>query len=449
MAKSSKEIFLNNLPEGVILGKDFRPKKGLSLESQGSLWALKTREQMPQTKVDVCVIHKKDKEFLDLPALNQVYENGRSEKRAVAFWVPRYDPVSGAVYTTRWSEPGTTGTKGGKKLINDPDFVAFAGKKYLPDRNIDLSRFPKSWSVSRLIPQKLDGGIEFALRQQDEVSWDYSTHDGVEQDALRSLMVNIFSHADSLKYGGKVINKDYLEYLSGKTEELLRKLGLDSPSGQFRKRLSYLLLKSVRVDSIGRINPMISRTFLRAAYLQATKMEILNCFVRSKSEKVFNLIMIERETTRSQIAESIRLIEKIAGLGKEPGLAILTENYYRNKPYEITDKEITTTVDILRAISRRMLKPIKVQPYLLPARLSERLLTDIKMKKLSDRRRILNTLEYFNMVLNDKEFISAEEYVKKRNPQKTVERLRQVHGLLASLYDDPDNKVYSVFSENL
>jgi hypothetical protein len=446
MAQGNKERLLRNLPPGVVLGSDFRPKKGFSIETQGHLWALNTRELMPQLKLDLCIIHKDNAGFFELPAINQVFKGGHLEKKIVALWVPRYDPVSGAVYITRWTKPETSETKGGKGLIDNQDFIAFAGRKYSPDKAIDLSKFPKSWTVARLIPQKIEDGLEFALRQQDEISWDYSTKKGVEEDTLHSLFANIFSYADEIKSDTEIINQNYLDQLSEKTEELLFKLGFDKPSGEFRKRVAHLLQKSVKVDSIGRVNPMISRVLLRSAYLEVTKMEVLNRFVRSKSEKVFNLLWIEREVTRAQVSDSIEAIGKLAGLGKNPGLTILTEDYYRSCPRKISDEQILSTVSIIRAISRRSLEPIKVEPYLLPVRLSQRLLTDINMKRVADRERILNTLQYYNIVPNE-EILSAEEYIKKRDPSKTVERLRQVHSLLSELIDDPDNKVYTVFSE--
>jgi hypothetical protein len=201
------------------------------------------------------------------------------------------------------------------------------------------------------------------------------------------------------------------------------------------------LFRAGQEDRLGRVNPLISRTLLRSAYLDAVKREVLARLSREKANNVFNLLYVERFTTRALLENARDSIEKLAGLDKEPGHKVLAEDGPTNN---ISNEEISELRRDLKAIVKTNLRSIRVAPYLLISRLSEAMLLSSFLMNSKDWFVLRKALKAVGME-EELDRISVEEFIMKRNPEGAVIRLRQVHSLINAVLEDQDNLVYTVF----
>jgi hypothetical protein len=411
-------------------------QKGESIEAGRERIVARARAEMPREKATLLIIESSKEDFLDLPIL------GPSNLQYPSSWVPRYDRDTGAIITTKW-RTGTTETNvEGRQALKEPErFSVISKPKHA--KNVDLTSFPKSWSVARLIPQKIEDGIEAAMRQQDEVRKDYGVFGGIEQEKIAGLFVEIQKLTEPFLQGG--ISKNELSKVAEKTSMMIENLGISKVKGNIYERMINSLLRAGQEDRLGRVNPLISRTLLRSAYLDAVKREVLARLSREKANNVFNLLYVERFTTRALLENARDSIEKLAGLRKEPGHKVLTEDHYRKDPIKnISDEEISELRRDLKAIVKTNLRSVRVAPYLIIARLSEAMLLSPMYMKKKDKSALGKVIKraYLNSAL---EMTSAEEYIMKRDPASAATRLRQVHSLINAVLEDPDNLVYMVF----
>jgi hypothetical protein len=408
-------------------------QKGESMET-GREWAAgRIRAEMSGQKAELLIIETSKESFLDLPII------GPSNSRHFPGWMPRYERNTGAIITTRWGKGAAKITEKGKKSLIKPErFSVIYKPKYV--KNVDLASFPNKWSVSRLIPQRIEDGIEAAMRQQDEVRSDYR---GVEQDKVAGLLIEI--HKLTELFLQKGVSEYELNEVIKKTSTIVEELGISKATGNVHQRLIDSMNRAGKRDRLGRVNPLISRTLLRSAYLDSVKREVQTRLSREKANNVFNLLFVERFTTRALLENARGSIEELAGLGKQPGHKVLTESYCRENPAQnINNIEITGLRQDIRAIAETSLRPVRVAPYLIIARLSEAmLLSPLYMKR---RNRIV--LEAALINTNWESMLgetSVEEYIMKRNPESAVRRLRQIHTLINEELTNPDNFTYTVF----
>lgn len=389
---------------------------------------------MPEERADLIVIEEQKQAFLNLPAL------GPSNMPALPSWVPRYDEVSGAVYTTRWASVATEVREEGQFLPEAERFIVV--KKPRHAKKVDLEAFPKKWRVVRLIPQEVEDGIEAAMRQQDEVRHDYGAFEGIEQEQVEKVMVVLRELSEEFK--NENITRARLPEIAERSVQAMKELGIVMPRG-VKARIVTLVERAANPDELGRVNPMISRILLQSAYLDAVRREVLARLVREKANRIFNLLYIERAVTRDFLTDSAEAIAKMAGLGGEKGEEVLTEAFYKERGGKnIPAGDITRIRRTFKAIVVLNLRPVRVAPYLLVARLSEAMLLSPAYMMEEDQIKLKETLKYYGMeeVLEQK---SAEDFMRQGNPGKVVERLRQVHSLLQACLEDPDNQVYRVF----
>jgi hypothetical protein len=289
----------------------------------------------------------------------------------------------------------------------------------------------------------MGNGIEAAMRQQDEVRKDYGVFGGVEQDKIASLFVEIHKLTEPFLQGG--ISRDKLSEVAEKTSVMIKELGISKIKGSIYGRMIDSLLRAGQEDRLGRVNPLISRTLLRSAYLNAVKREVLTRLTREKANNVFNLLYVERLTTRAFLENARYTIGELAGLEGQSGHSVLTEDYYRKDPVKnISDEEISELRRNLKAIVKTNLRPIRVAPYLVIARLSEAMLLSLSHMTKKDRVVLKKVLENADLG-GELKRISAEEFIMRRNPTDAVVRLRQVHTLINEVLEDPRNLVYTVF----
>jgi hypothetical protein len=407
-------------------------QKGESIEAGRERIAARARAEIPRGKATLLIIEDTKKDFLDLPII------GPSNLQYPSSWVPRYDRDTGAIITTKWRTDVTEITDKGKQALKEPGrFSVISKPKHA--RDVDLTSFPKSWSVARLIPQKIEDGIEAAMRQQDEVRKDYGVFGGIEQEKIAGLFVEIQKLTEPFLRGG--ISRNELSKIAEKTSTMIKNLGISKVKGGIYERMISSLLRAGQEDRLGRVNPLISRTLLRSAYLDAVKREVLARLSREKANNVFNLLYVERFTTRALLENARDSIEKLVGLGKESGHKVLIEDDPAKK---IGDEEISELRRDLKAIVKINFSPVRVAPYLVIARLSEAMLLSPSYMKKNDKHTLRKVIKmaHLDSVL---EMTSVEEYIMRRNLTGATTRLRQVHSLINAALEDPDNLVYTVF----
>jgi hypothetical protein len=205
-------------------------------------------------------------------------------------------------------------------------------------------------------------------------------------------------------------------------------------------------MRAGKRDSLGRVNPLVSRVLLRSAYLNTVSREVVTRLSREKSERVFELLLVERNMTRLMLGNTMEAIECYAGLGNEFGEQLLTDPYYEENPREIANNDIHGLRDDMKAIVDIGLKPVRVMPYIFTARLSEAMLTSELLRNTGDDVALKGLLRHYRVDM-EKMHPSAEELVRKREMADARNTMRHVHGLIEATLDDPDNSVYTVFSE--
>jgi hypothetical protein len=423
------------LPSGVSLGRDFW-KKGV--EEKRDISAARVVERLSDMQADLCLIEYSKRGFLELPLLADGEEK--------SLWAPRYDPVSGAIYTSRWKYPEVFASFEGQRISRLENYSVFGGKKLERYRASLYGEYlPKSWKVVQIVPQLIEDGIEAALRQQDEIVHDYG-RDGVECAMMEEILKSVDEWALEIKEDTRT-SFELLKHISGETERLLTRNGIGLPDGVLKKKIYYAMTSAANKDSLGRVNKLISRTLLASAYLNAVRGAVIGNLSESKAQKTISVLSMERETTRRLMEDGLSLISSVAGF--ERGISqfhiITDKEHYENHPDEISNDDITNNKLALRGIARRCFRPVKAAPYLLFARMAEAWLTDINMLREEDRRRITTTLSHYECQQYANGF-SAEEQIRMRHPKRMVDRLRQTHSLVDSVLKDPDNAVYTVFS---
>lgn len=402
-----------------------KQRKGEPIEVRMERSLFRIRAEMPEKTAHVLIT---EPWFLDLPVLGAVPEG-----RLPEWWMPRYDAVNGAVYTTRWGEPFTEETpEGRKKVVESKQFVIIRQPKHR--KNVSLTALPKSWTVARLIPQEVWGGIEAAMRQQDEIRDASRAGTGTDQIQVEELFAAM--RGLSQKYVRKEVTRENLQDLAEQTQALLEKEGVLSAKGQFLQDLKEALTLAFQEDSIGRINPLVARMRLYRAMRDLAKREVETWLSRRKSNKVFNLLYVEREDERSSLLEARGGVSELA---RQP---VLSDTISRSRPKSILDGDITGIRRVLKGIDQT-LQSVRVAPYLISANLASAMLRSNHFRTRWGKQRLREILEVGG-VEGEIEKPSVEDLIMQRNTLEVARRLRNVNSLLDSVLTDPDNLVYTL-----
>jgi hypothetical protein len=354
--------------------------------------------------------------FLDLPVLGSVPEGKLPE-----WWMPRYDSINGAVYTTRWGEALTKETPEGRKEVVEAErFVILRQPKYR--KNVSLTTLPKSWTIGRLIPQKVWDGIEAAMRQQYEIKEASRGGVGTDQIQVEELFAAI--RGLSQKYVRGEVTKENLQDMAEQTQALLEREGVMSAKDQFLQDLKEALTLAFQEDPRGRFNPLAARMRLYRAMCNLTKREVETWLTRKKSNKVFNLLYVEREDERSSLTDAREVVVEVGG---HP---VLSDTIFRSRPESIFDEDITEIRRVFKGIGQT-LQSVRVAPYLLPAKLADVMLRSNQFRKKWEEQRLRKILEVGG-VEGEMERPSVEDLIMQRNAFEAAKRLRNVYNLLDS-----------------
>lgn len=346
------------------MGERINPK-GMSVEDAAKLQAENIRRDMPQNRKNPN-IRESDRWYNELPRVG-AFEKGRE----LPSWAPKYFPVSGILVTNRY--------------------------------------------VGRMIiPEIIEGGIEDAMRQQNHVNRHY--HDK-EFNQIADLAKDI--HDFSYNFVEKGLNTERLEILGEEIDELFKLYKIEKPRSPFIKEIVVKLSKSIARDSLGRINPLVSRTRVRSAYWNAIKQEVLGSLAETKSARIYDFLLLERESMRTNLS-----------IAKE----YLAELYHIFDNSTWTMDSVKWATKELNECSRNMvfeyLRPVRLAPYLEVARAVEAIVLPKKERYFD----LPYTLNYYGRSeLNNGDGVITKE----GKDQYIVDDLAEAHNLIKQILFNP------------
>jgi hypothetical protein len=288
----------------------------------------------------------------------------------------RFNPITGAIYTTRWTkletfeDPAT-----GRWSIEHPEdytFISYWSELPGPE---DL---PQSGKAIGLVAGEVWEGLEPAIRQQYHILEKYQPASlTAEPQALRRIFY--WMDQTSQKFREGPITKDQLEQLSQEGAELITQASLTSAVDETKKKLAIMLAKATKPDSLKRINPMISRIRLRSALLAATRRIVTAELVRRKFSANLEVLVAEREFTRYNLEQACGELSAILHVLRQP----------RQNSTQISEPDRKVLVSKIRETAQEYLSFPRVAPYLIPARLAAIFLVGCKESKKELNRQVL------------------------------------------------------------
>ncbi|MCG2692381.1 hypothetical protein L6272_06205 [Microgenomates group bacterium] len=313
----------------------------VSIEEQGRLWA---KDYLSGEKCDlhklVLVVPKKDARVMKLPPM--MGEN----------FALRLDDL-GTIYHQRWRG---INIKAVERTDDKWQLLYPRPDRVQADYLTDIPKHKTGVAVWQPVAFQT---IESAIRAQghviDKVVSGSDHSDLLQADRVIKVVDEL---ADAVLSGN--LKDGCLDSLSQRTEEFLIENRLIDVQASRKVMMSLMLQKAFDKDSLNRTNPLVMRTRLRSAFLQATRQLV---FVSKVAEKyTTNKVQLEyeREMTRWALKEAgdllKRKIEAHAGFRKQG------EESYRQR--QILEKII------IEEISHGLLMVPRVKPYLAAARLA-------------------------------------------------------------------------------
>lgn len=395
-----------------------------SIESARDMWAENRKNRFSEEKLDLMVISKEQEKILDYPAVG----NYRKESIQYPIWVPRVNPVSGSVIVSRW------GKYTERALDFDKDII-FGGKR--KNEALVIPQYPKSWNIKRLILLNVEGGLEPAMRQQDLIAHDYS-EDGVEKGKVDEVFQEINEISGEF-INGNIKTQNDLSKIAFEAEMVLKRNGMLDSRSNIWKTVIDKVAKAAQKDSLGRVNPMISRILLRSAFLENVKNEIKMPNTEGKAENIYRWLEEERAYTRMQIENAAISLEMIIGLNEYRGLDI-----FENPQIKHVNFDYWTVSQLLKAISKQILSQVQCAPYLGPVTIARKYLTGAYFENSSEEKLINQRLQYIKMP-KLREGMCAEDYLRAKDSTGARQHIKYAHGVLKALLNDPDTLAVNTF----
>lgn len=355
-----------------------------------------------------------------------------SDESRSAPWIPRYHPVRGIVYTTRWTNPPSEIVDGKQRLIPRAGEVFKILKP--SDGNIDLNALPIGATSAKLIPQRLKS-IESALRQQDEVAHDYFIK-GPEFGRVSEMSAAIRALSIQFILDHPRVDSDFKE-MQGQMEEFFTRHGMEKSRDSIWQKVRNQILLAARRDSLGRPNPLVSRVRLGSALLGTVTREVVVGLTRDKSSRVYAHLFAEREVERdyldwaaTEVAETQRQIK---------------EHLHMNSGRFGTD-QITRLREGFKAVDA-ILSLVRVSPYLRSASLAREFVASEQFRKRHENDLISARLKNYHWenIFENIQGVCAEEYLMKNEPQNAVRTLESARLIIEDCLESPGNFDLNIF----
>lgn len=408
---------------------------GVPIDAAAQLQVTKTKERFSHLRADIFLIDAEKVDYLKLPTLI------RELPVKPPPWMPRYEPISGAVYTMRWNEPdlgltpAVTFSKDGLFIRTETKrYLVIGGEKY--HYLATFKKVAKSWDVRQLVPQRVEDGIEAAMRQQDEIMKDYQFNVGVETGQVAEVLSQIEGLFEYLNQS--TVSEATFNGVALRAEDIFRRHGLLFAKDPFKTDIVGTLQKVSLKDSLGRRNPSAAKWRLVSALLKTIKRKLVTGFVNDKSVRIFSVLLTEREIERLNLEDGKRIMEQIGGFSGRLGANIFS-NYFNN-PKQIPDNSITQAGEFLEDLVRERFRSAKVAPYLLPARIIEAMLVGRRLDREKTTEKILTGYS----AAKELDEPSVVDLLRMRKPAEALKRFSDAYVITKELLNDPDHKVYTL-----
>lgn len=377
-------------------------QRGLSIESQGKIWARKKAADMLAGLENSVLIVRDTDEYrrrLELPPLT-----GEEE---IIGWGVRINRV-GNIYTPIWRVKDTKLTEdGGRQLVNPKD-EPYRVMNRAHTRTDYFNNLPKDLPVHELIILKVDSDIESAIRLQRHILTRYQPRtEAKEAELARRVVEKSDSLANRYISEERPVTEADLMLLGKKTEQFLEQENLIDPRDPEKQQMMRMLSQVNVKDSLGRINPLVARVRARAAYLAATRRLVVGGMVTRKFASNEQVLLYERENTRWAMQTAY------SQLG-----SVLRHADFGNPDGSATLKQRAAIANILMHISEGHLALPRVKAYLAVARFAAISLTGCREIKKAENREILGNLagELFlrkptRILIIDGKFSEAKERI--------------------------------------
>lgn len=321
-----------------------------SIERQGREWAEKRREDMVAGLDRAVKIVRLTDRFERIDALPSFLDRRRFPRL-------KYDE-EGNIYVSKWHSKKTEFDEENKRFVKHKKYKyeILAPKRHRADI---LNNLPIGVPVVELIWAEVDSGIETAIRKQKHILESYDpTFEGSEVQVAQ----NVIEHADMLStaFITEDVSKEDLEKLAELTQKFLKENNLLNPEDRNKKHIKDMLLRVPKTDSMGRVNPLVSRVRARAAYLAATRRMVLGSFVAEKFGTNLEILSYEREITRWALRTAV----------KQMNFYILGHSYIKSG-FGGTELQKTSLKDVIQTLVQGHLATPRVKPYLRAARFAQ------------------------------------------------------------------------------
>ena len=345
------------------------------IESSGQEFADKLRQRMYLGQErNYPYVQIKHEDILKLPRLaTGVSEFPRRERFEEDL---RFNPITGAIYTTHWTKLETfNDPETSKWSIKNPEDYTFI---FIGDSLPDPEDLPRSGSAIGLVAGEVWEGLEPAIRQQHHILERYQPASlTVEPQALRRIFYWIDQTSQKFREGPTT--KDQLEQMSQEAAGLITQAGLTSATDETKRKLATMLAKATKLDSLKRINPMVSRIRLRSAFLAATRRIVTAELVRRKFSANLEVLVAEREFTRYNLKRTHDELSAILHELRQPP----------QDSSQVSGPDRQVLASKIREIAQYYLSFPRVAPYLIPSRLAAIFLVGCKESKKELNRQVL------------------------------------------------------------
>lgn len=400
-------------------------RERLTIEERGVAWERSRRERILRGEErGIRIIKREAEAILSLPALS-----GHARPRAPEVRIHDL----GIIHTSRWSPKDVFLVNERLTIENPQNYIHLRSRG---ERHVDLADLHQVALTDRpvveLIFGKIDSDIETAIRQQFHILEGYKP--GTKAAELeQAKKAAAYIRRQSLKFIGGGLTKEDLGNLLGETTNFLKESGFLSTRVHERekKKITNMLLRAMKPDSLERVNPMIARVRLRAGWLAAMRRVVVSSLIIKKAEDNLRLLLWEREMTRWALEMAREDLATLAGLeGKRGGVVFWQEGAMASK------KEIMGMIKVLESIAGKkgLLSIPRVVDYIGPAKLAAiNLLGVSAVKDLDLTRQIIGSETVVNEFLR---LSPVPVLLHKRQFAKGRDRIRWSHAIINAVLAD-------------
>ena len=370
----------------------------VSIEERGRQWA---KDYLSGEKCDlkklVLVVPKEDAWVMALPAM--MGEN----------FALRLDDL-GTIYHQRWREKSIEAIErtndNWQLLYPNPDRVQ-------PDY---LSKIPKHKAGAAVWQPAQFETIESAIRAQGHVLDKVVSGNENSELTQASEVIRKIDSLAKMVLTQKLDTND-LDSLCNITTQFLENNRLVDVEASRKVLMAEMLKKAFTKDSLNRINPLVMRTRLRSAYIQAIRQLVLVSKVAGKYTVNRVQLEYEREINRWALQETAALLER----------KLLWHEGFEKHRYE-PQIQLRVLEAIMQEITVSLLTVPRVKPYLAAARLAGIALIGCRPKHADHNRLIINDERKWGWLGGDE--LSVAQMVRSNNFQAAEKRVVEIKALI-------------------